>query len=119
MNKKNLLSPEWHAEKLLVKDLKSWKGNPRTITKEGLEKLKERITQRGMHDVLKIDTDRTILSGNQRKKILIDMGIEEVIALIPNRPLTKEERNKVALESNTNDGDWCFEELKSFDLGVK
>ncbi|MBU1557528.1 ParB N-terminal domain-containing protein [Patescibacteria group bacterium] len=116
MNKKKLVPLEWHVEKLIVKDLKTWKENPRTITKESLEKLKNRIIQRGMHDVVKIDTDRTILSGNQRRDVLINLGVKEVIVLVPNRSLTKDERTKVALESNTNDGEWDFDELKSFDL---
>ena len=108
----------WHPEKRKVSDLKTWSENPRKISKEGLEKLKERIQQRGFHDVIKIDTDNTVLSGNQRKKVLTDLGIEEVTVLIPHRPLTKEEKDKVALESNTNDGEWDFEALKSFNLDL-
>lgn len=113
----NNLSPiEWHVKKLSVKELKPWKKNPRKISKEALEKLKERIIARGFHDVIKIDTDNTILSGNQRKKVLEDLSVMEVIVLYPNRALTEEERNKVALESNTNDGEWDFELLKDFKL---
>jgi site-specific DNA-methyltransferase (adenine-specific) len=106
----------WRSEKRSVKSLKAWKNNPRKITKEAFEKLKDRIKQRGFHDVIKIDTDGTVLSGNQRKKALTELGIQEVTVLIPNRELTKDERNKIALESNTNDGEWDFEGLKSFDM---
>ncbi|KND48117.1 MAG: modification methylase [Parcubacteria bacterium C7867-006] len=106
----------WRSEKRSVKSLKAWKNNPRKITEEAFEKLKDRIKQRGFHDVIKIDTDGTVLSGNQRKKALIELGITEVTVLIPNRKLTNDERDKVALESNTNDGTWDFEGLKSFDL---
>lgn len=106
----------WRSEKRSVKPLKAWKNNPRKITKEAFEKLKDRIKQRGFHDVIKIDTDGTVLSGNQRKKALTELGIQEVTVLIPNRKLTKDERNKIALESNTNDGEWDFEGLKSFDM---
>lgn len=106
----------WRSEKRSVKCLKAWKNNPRKITKEAFEKLKDRIKQRGFHDVIKIDTDGTVLSGNQRKKALTELGITEVTVLIPSRKLTKDERNKIALESNTNDGEWDFEGLKSFDM---
>lgn len=75
------------------------------------EKLKKRITARGFHDVLKIDTEGFILSGNQRKRALVDLGISEVNVLIPSRPLTSEERDKVVLESNRNDGEWDFDIL--------
>lgn len=106
----------WSVKKLLVKDLKPWKDNPRKITGQALEKLKERIIARGFHDVLKVDTDNTILSGNQRKKVLEELGIKEVTVIYPNRALTKEEKDKVALESNHNDGEWDFEKLQDFKL---
>jgi len=115
----NILIPlVWHVEKLAVKKLKVWMKNPRKITKEAFARLKERIVKRGFHDVIKVDTDYTILSGNKRKEALMELGITEVIALIPNRPLTEEERNKIALESNINDGDWDFELLKDFNLDI-
>lgn len=115
---KQLKKLVWLVKKLSVSDLKSWKKNPRKISKEAFEKLKERIKARGFHDVIKIDTDNTILSGNQRKKALQELGIKEVTVLYPNRKLTKEERNKVALESNFNDGTWDFEGLKDFRLDL-
>ncbi len=106
----------WHAEKREVKDLKSWRLNPRKISGENFERLKERIVNRGFHDVIKIDVDDTILSGNQRKRALLDLKVKTVTVLVPNRKLTEKERKSIALESNTNDGEWDFEKLKSFDL---
>lgn len=81
---------EWHPEKRLVEDLKIWDRNPRKISKDSFNKLKERIKERGFHDVIKIDIDNVILSGNQRKKALIDLGIKEVTALVPNRSLSEQ-----------------------------
>jgi DNA modification methylase len=106
----------WLVEKREVKDLKVWSKNPRKIKPLAFTRLKDRIIQRGFHDVIKIDTDGTILSGNQRKKALLELNITEVTVLVPDRKLTDDERDKVALESNTNDGEWDFEILKSFDL---
>ncbi len=108
----------WRSEKRSVASLKAWKINPRKITPDSFRKLKDRIKQRGFHDVIKIDTDGTVLSGNQRKRALLDLDIKEVTVLIPNRKLSKDEKNKVALESNTNDGTWDYEGLKSFKLDV-
>lgn len=99
-----------------VKELLPWKENPRKISKIALEKLKEKITKNGFHDVIVIDVDNTILSGNQRKKALMQLGIDQVYVLIPNRKLNDVERSKIALESNINDGEWDFEILKEFDL---
>lgn len=112
MNKKL----KWVVEVKKVEDLLPWKENPRTITKQALEKLKERIKQRGFHSVIVIDKDNTILSGNQRKEALAQLGINEVNVLIPNRPLTNNERIKIALESNHNDGEWNMEALRAFDF---
>ncbi|MGH7175377.1 MAG: ParB N-terminal domain-containing protein [Minisyncoccia bacterium] len=106
----------WHPEERAVRDLKVWKKNKsvRRITAKAAAKLKSRIEERGFHDVIVVDTEANILSGNQRKKALLELGVEKVTVLVPNRPLTNEEKDKVALESNLNDGTWNFEGLKSF-----
>lgn len=101
----------WTAEKRKLSDLKNWEKNPRKITKEAFEKIKERITKRGFHDVIKVDTENNVLSGNQRKRALVDLGIEEVNVLVPNRALTDKERKEIVLESNLNDGIWDFDIL--------
>ena len=106
----------WTAGVREVKDLLAWKENPRKISKVGMEKLKEKIIQSGFHSVIVIDTDNTIISGNQRKTALLQLGIKQVNVLIPDRKLSDEERSKIAIESNINDGEWDFEKLKSFDL---
>ena len=108
----------WHTEIWKVENLIPWGKNPRKIVKTALKKLIDRIKQRGFHAVIVIDKDGTILSGNQRKLALEELGIKEITVLVPNRALTEEERNKIALESNLNDGEWDFEKLKSFDMGT-
>jgi DNA modification methylase len=99
-----------------VKDLLPWQENPRKISKQALDKLKEKITQNGFHSVIVIDTDNTILSGNQRKVALMELGINTVDVMIPSRKLSDAERRRIGIESNINDGEWDFEKLKSFDL---
>lgn len=99
-----------------VKDLLPWQENPRKISKVALDKLKEKITQNGFHSVIVIDTDNTILSGNQRKVALMELGINAVDVMIPSRKLSDAERRRIGIESNINDGEWDFEKLKSFDL---
>jgi len=106
----------WTTEVREVKDLFPWQENPRKISQQALKKLKEKITQNGFHSVIVIDTDNTILSGNQRKTALIELGVSTVNVLIPSRKLTDKERRKIGIESNINDGEWDFEKLKSFDL---
>ena len=108
----------WSSGVRKVKDLKVWKENPRKIGKAKLSQLMERIKDRGFHSVIVIDQDNTILSGNQRKTALTKLGITEVNVLIPNRKLTQNEKRKIALESNLNDGEWDFEKLKSFQMDL-
>lgn len=109
---------QWSTEVRKVDSLMLWKENPRKINKEAFNRLVERIEKHGFHSVIVVDTNNTILSGNQRKEALIKLGIQEVTVLYPNRVLTEDERQKIALESNINDGEWDFEKLKSFDFGT-
>ena len=98
------MSIEWKVEKRKVAELKTWEKNPRKITEEAFAKLKSRIEKRGFHDVIKLDTENNILSGNQRKRALSELGIEEVDCKIPLRELTDNEKKEICLESNRNDG---------------
>ncbi len=109
---------EWISGIEDVKKLKPWKDNPRDITNAGFEKLKGRIKERGFHSSIVVDIDNTILSGNMRWRALNALGIKKVNILRPNRKLTSEERKKIALESNLNDGEWNMEALKSFNLDL-
>ena len=60
---------QWTVEKRKVKDLIPLEKNPRKITKVALEKLKDRITKRGMHDVLKLDEKGVVLSASDNASI--------------------------------------------------
>jgi len=106
----------WRVETRQVKELVVWKENPRKLKKGDLEKLMERIKQRGFHAVIVIDTDNTILSGNQRKIALVKLNVTEVNVLVPNRKLSEEERRKIAFEDNLHDGQWDMEKLKTFEM---
>lgn len=101
-----------------VKDLLPWTENPRKISKIALDKLKEKIKQNGFHSVIVIDTDNTILSGNQRKIALTELGVDTVDVMVPSRKLSDKERHRIGIESNINDGEWDFDKLKSFDLDL-
>jgi len=108
----------WKIERQKVSELKNWDKNPRTITKEAMDKLKKQIQEHGFHSVIVIDQDQTVLSGNQRKHALEELQIDEVDVIFPDRPLTDEERNKIAMQSNISNGEWDMEKLKSFELDL-
>ena len=114
----------WTAEIRKVSELKELEENPRKITEEKFNLLKKRITERGFHDVVKLDTKDFILSGNQRKRALTQLGIEKVNTLKPSRELTDKERKAVIIESNRNDGTFdddmlanLYDEQELRDLG--
>jgi DNA modification methylase len=109
----------WHIKKRNLSELKPWDKNPRQISKEHYERLKQRIVARGFHDVLKLDENDIVLSGNQRLRALIELGRKEANCIIPDRPMTEEEKDKVGLESNINDGETDFDVLaNNFDMDL-
>ena len=102
---------KWHTETRKVSELKEWGDNPRTISDSAYERLKDSITKRGFHDILKIDENNVVLSGNQRLKALKELGYTEVECKVSDKTLTQEQKDAVALESNTQDGEWDMDKL--------
>ena len=101
----------WTAKVRKVSELKNYERNPRKIDEESYTRLLNRIRTRGFHDVIKLDTEDNILSGNQRKRALTELGIDKVNTLYPSRPLTEDEEKAVVVESNRSDGFFDFEIL--------
>lgn len=91
---------EWKTEQREVKDLKVWEENPRTIDESSFKDLKDSIEQDGDWGILVIDTDGTVISGNQRLKA----NEGKVDVKVPNRPLTDKERKRIALRANRTKG---------------
>jgi DNA modification methylase len=100
----------WHTEKRKVSELKLLENNPRTITREGFEKLKKDISELGQFRPLVCDTDLTVLGGNQRKRVADLTGDAEIEVSLPNRKLTEEEKKKVIILDNEHRGE--------FDIGI-
>lgn len=105
------LKIQWVHKTAKVADLKEWKKNPRKLTETKYQKLLADIQEFGFHDVLKIDTDGTILSGHQRKRALTELEIEEVGVLFPDRSLTESEREIISIASNKQAGTFDFDIL--------
>ncbi len=112
---KNTLT--WHVETRKTSELKPYKKNPRIITEDELTELKDQIQESGFHAALTIDADGVVLSGNQRLKALIELGIEEVTCIVPPRKLTAKEQERVNLRSNLHKGRWDLDVLaQEFDM---
>ena len=111
------LGIKWVPEVRSIDQLKNWDKNPRRITEQAYYRLKKKIVEEGMHQVLTIDTDNTVLSGNQRLQILRELGVKEVHCMVPERTLTEDERDKVGIQSNIIEGTWDTELLsEKFDV---
>lgn len=58
--------------------LKNWEKNPRTITRERYQSLKQRIQDLGIYKNLIVDQEGTVIGGNMRFRALKELGAEEV-----------------------------------------
>lgn len=110
----------WHTEKRQVNRLLPYSRNPRQISEKQMSDLKKSLKRFNLVELPVIDTDGRVVAGHQRLKALqlLGRGEEEIEIRIPNRKLTEEEFEKYLIASNAIGGDWDFEKLKSFDLGL-
>ncbi len=110
----------WRTEKRLVKDLLPYEKNPRTISEKQIEDLKKSLKKFNLVEIPAIDKDGKIIAGHQRIKVLqlLGRGNEEIDVRVPNRKLSEKEYEQYLLTSNAVGGDWDFENLKSFDIGM-
>ena len=109
--------PIWRTELRNISGLKDFPENPRQITENDFERLKDSIKEFGLAESPAIDTDNTILAGHMRirawRKLYGNKGKIEV--RVPDRPLTEEERKKYVLVSNHVKGDWDIDILANWD----
>lgn len=101
----------WHTETRKISELKNWKDNPRTITEEAFNELLSSIDDLGNFEPLVVNTDGTVLAGNQRLEVARRLHQEEVEVSIPERKLTNEEIKKIGLISNRHSGEWDMDKL--------
>jgi hypothetical protein len=109
-------SLEWRTEKRKVSDLKEFPHNPRQITETQFFKLKNSFDEFNYVELIAIDKDNTILAGHMRLKALIAQGRlnEEIEVRVPNRRLSKTEREKYVIISNHVTGEDDFDILADY-----
>ena len=103
----------WHTETRQIKDLKEHEKNPRKITKDQMEKLKQSLKSFNYVETIVINLDNTILAGHMRIKAMkaLGRGKEEIEVRVPNRQLTPREAEEYLIRSNKNSGEWDWERL--------
>lgn len=103
----------WHTEMRKIKDLKEHDKNPRKITKEQMEKLKDSIKSFNYVETVVVNLDNTILAGHMRIRALkaLGRGKEEIEVKVPNRQLAPKEAEEYLIRSNKNTGEWDWDRL--------
>ena len=111
---KNALT--WRTEKRKVCDLIEYRGNPRTISDRQMKILQDSLKKFSLAEIPAINTDNTVLAGNQRIKAmaLLKRSDEEIDVRVPSRKLSKNEAQEYLLLSNRSGGDWQWEALQEF-----
>ena len=103
--------------------IKKYENNPRKISKEKKEQLKNSIHDLTYLDPIIVDENLEIISGHQRFEALKDMGYENIPDLIKITGLTDEQKKKARIVLNVNHGQFDFEKLDvelkqiDFDMG--
>lgn len=99
-----------------IGDIRLLPDNPRTITPEDMERLKDSI--RKSPDYLEahppVLSDRTgelvVIDGNQRVKACLEMGWEEIPTVLLHG-LTEEREREITIRANVNNGKWDIDKL--------
>ena len=103
----------WSDRQVNVSELKGYKDNPREITPENKKRLQKSLKKFNQVKPLLVDVDMTVIGGNQRLSVIEN---ELVWVRMPNRALTEEERQKIAIVHNNKIGDWDFGKMA--ELGI-
>lgn len=111
--KKETPNIEWESTKRNLAELKLLENNPRLITEDAFEMLKRKIKKNGFHSQLVLDHNGVILSGNQRYRALLDLGYTEAPVVIPNAPLTEDQRQSIIISENKHEGQFDHDILSS------
>ena len=107
---------QWITVRRKVNDLKPYERNPRKITPEAHERLKQKMIRNGFHGGVKATKDGLIIGGHQRIKILKEFGVKEIDVITAPDDLTDEQYREVFLSDNINEGEFDSILLEDFEL---
>jgi DNA modification methylase len=105
---------DWNSKTIKLSELKEYEHNPRKISEKEFKKLVDSIKEDGYHQRILVDSDNTIIGGHQRKKALLEAGInpaQEIEVLVSNRKLTQEELDRINIRDNLPFGQYDFDIL--------
>lgn len=101
----------WETKEVDVSILKNYEQNPRKITDRNKRLLQNSIEEFGLVKPIVVNTDMTVIGGNQRLEILKKKG-GKVTVVFPSRELKEREIADIAIILNNKVGDWDFTKLQ-------
>ncbi len=114
------MSTEISIQYISIDVLKSAEYNPRSWDEHAKEKLKASIKQHGFCDPIIVngssERKNIIIGGHFRTECARELGFTEVPVVYVN--LTLEQEKALNLRLNRTGGEWNFEMLKEFDIGL-
>lgn len=99
---------QWTEKKVALSKLKPYERNPRMISKEAYDRLKEAIQKLGFHQRILCQPDLSVIGGHQRIKALKELGFKEIQVLVPHRVLTRDEFRQLLIQDNLPFGQHDF-----------
>jgi hypothetical protein len=109
MEDKVIKPPTIQIIMLAVVDLKPAKYNPRRISRDMLNTLKNNIRKFGVVDPIVVNKDMTLIGGHQRLKACIELGMADVPCVVLD--LNVEDERVLNLALNKIGGDWDYQKL--------
>lgn len=113
------------AIEMPVKDLKDGFGNPRKISAQKRDELKQSLKQFGDFGLILIDEDNNLIAGNQRVSILKEENPDTVVLCKKLIGYSEAELRAINIKDNVHAGEWDIDMLADWtadltiDLGIK
>ncbi|HXF44040.1 MAG TPA: DNA modification methylase [Candidatus Paceibacterota bacterium] len=115
--RKNVANAKLNIVYVPIKNLRPSEYNPRTITKEALEHLKESINRFQMIDPIIVNgapnRKNIVIGGHQRLRAAKELDFKEVPVVYVNIPDVEKEK-ELNLRLNRNTGEWDWNLLAEF-----
>ena len=114
----------WELRTIKVKDLIEWSGNPRKISREDLDNLKQSFIEFGHARTLTVAPDGkkfVIIGGNQSLKALKELDFKEIQCSVCDREMTEQEKQKLSVFLNhrsKGEGEWDYDILNTWDVDL-
>lgn len=93
---------KWNKIEKKVNDLIEYDAGFKSISDENYGKLLKSVSDIGVVEPLIINTNNIIIDGNSRLKCLKELGVEDVICMVPERELSDKEHARAYIRKNKN-----------------